>query len=73
MKQATATRSAPLAAALAMVPPVPLPNFSWPATRTATLVDEAGIKIDSTSRPYFLYKPFSWAMYQLALGASTEL
>src|SRR3954470_15534454 len=73
MKHATATRLAPLTAALAIVPPVPLPNLSWPATRTATLVDEAGMKIDCTSRPYFLYSPFSWAMYQLALGASTEL
>ena len=33
----------------------------------------AGMKIDSTSIPYFLYKPFSCAIYQLALGASTEL
>ena len=73
MKQATATNGAPLTAALAMVPPVPLPNFNCPATSTATLVDEAGMKIDSTSRPCFLYKPFSWAMYQLALGASMEL
>ncbi len=73
MKQATATNGAPLTAALAMVPPVPLPNLSCPATRTATFVDDAGMNIDSTSMPYFLYNPFSCAMYQLALGASTEL
>ena len=53
-RKAESLLGAPPTAALAMVPPVPLPNLSWPATRTATLVDEAGMKIDSTSMPYFL-------------------
>jgi hypothetical protein len=73
MKQPTATTLAPLTAALAVAPPEILPTLTDPANTAAMVVVDEGMKTKSASRPYFLKSWRSLAIYQLALGESTEL
>src|ERR671924_528391 len=71
--QPTITRSAPPTAALATPPPDEFPTGTSPAMMLETAVVVLGIKTSWASKPFFLKKPASWAVYQTALLASTEL